>query len=141
MKREDVLAEIDRRIDGCQRAIDASADFGSRIQDGMRQAGLREARDLIEQHIPANSVTLALPVYAPGDPKAGEPIRQGDPIVARAWDREASPVESFLLIDDELIPQVETFDEYCPISLVDPPPYYSTPEARDAAMEAAKDDN
>lgn len=138
MKREELIADLQGQIDSLDRQINDAASFNVRIQLGCHRAGLREAMDAIEQHIPANTITLTLPVYADGDPREGEVVEVGDTFFALDEDEFAwigEKCTGYVRIRGHWWPTFEDINHQ-PIS----GRFFSTPAARDAAMEAAKDE-
>lgn len=139
MKREEILSEIDRRIDELYDARTAAKAFESKAAYTDQIIVLASFSRWINSNIPANAITLTLPTYAPGDPKAGEVVQYDDTVyaingfsfLANDWRFDGPGEHEVSLWECDGSPGMED-------SRI-PGPYYSTPEARDAAMEAPND--
>lgn len=89
------------------------------------------------------TITLQLPTYAPGDPKAGEALQIGDWVygVSNGWRRYPTKRQVGDMRVEECAPDRLApfwYPEFDPSQQIDAP-YYSTAAARDAAMKAAEE--
>lgn len=139
MKREEIIEHF-RKLsrEAAAEAEECEGDYGisGGPEDGARDA-FDHAATFLEQHIPPNSITLQLPTYAPGDPKAGEVVEVGDTFFALDEDEFAwigEKCTGYVRIRKHWWPTFEDINHQPVVGR-----FYSTPAARDAAMKAAEE--
>lgn len=146
MKREEIIEHF-RKLsrEAAAEAEECEGDYGisGGPEDGARDA-FDHAAAFIEQHLPANTITLQLPTYAPGDPKAGEVVEEGDHVwtIKQPWEIAYWIVDGFVVNGGAMLPYMMVRRSGTSLEKTMMPatgPYYSTADARDAALAAAKE--
>lgn len=127
LAEESAIAQRSHRRDGSH----SEADYFFAQQETYAAAA-----EIIEESLPASSITLQLPTYAPGDPKAGEVVDAGQEI---HWRNYASNPRSDVVKALAFCGENETMfalvgDGGHRFFMAVPAPYFSTHAARDAAM-------
>lgn len=145
MNRDELIGHFrklisENRIEA--RSHQSDGDLASSDHCDAQADAYEQVVDFLEQHLPANSITLTLPTYAEGDPKAGEVVKVGDVIhytdcynagrhSIRVCGFSTKSTHGVANLVDE-----EACEVYMGRTRI-----YSTAEARDAAMEAATEGN